>query len=382
MKELTDVRPNDEGGIIGLSGLKYQNHFAAKKCLEMVLNPGLIEYVASELHEDIVVKLKNETYDFYQVKGRKGRLWTINSLKHVNVWGGFLRCKKEFGEGHTYWFVSNKDCENRVSNRPDLGRMKILTDTTKPLCNENDLNDVDQIIKTLKKEIAFENDVQAISFFWNTRIINENMRALIFENLNVIEKILIDRSLPSDQVNREQVYKEIIYMIEDSLVPNNPTATLREILETRKIVSQDVHNCFDIPFKTTNNSHFDLSADNKRTLIQKMEDAGFPNPLKKYFLESRNRFTIRLLKDSVHSADYLDDLRWKVWSICVEKSQPDSTSGGYFALYESIKSELKTLAINESQSFTEITIDYDYLHGMLCQLTAECNHEWAFYEEK
>ncbi len=380
MKELTTVRPNDEGGIIGLIGLKYQYHFAIQECLKMTLSQEPIEYVAIELHDDVVTKLNDGTYKFFQVKGREGSLWTINTLKHKKVWQGFLRCKKIFGEGHSYWFVSDQDCQNRVSNRPDLGRMKQLTQMTIVLCRETDLNHADEIIQKLMKEIEFENEEQARSLFWNTRIIRKDNTTLILENLNLIEQILVARGLPSGLINRKQVYKELRSFIEEGLVPIEPALTLREILEARKITVQDVENCFNIPFQDTQPGNFDFSSDNNRTLEQKMRDAEFSNPLKRYFLESRNRFTSRFLKDAIHSANILKDLRWKVWSICIE-AQTSTASGNHIALYDSIKSELRELARKENESNPGITIDYDYVHGMLCQLTAECNHEWIALRE-
>lgn len=230
----------------------------------------------------------------------------------------------------------------------------------------------------MEKEIAFENADEARALFWSTRIFQEDFRALTLGNLQLIEEILLLRKIQSEPIYREQIYKTIISTIEEKLVAYDQRATLREILEARKITPNDINNCFAAPFQITYADGFKFNQNNKRTLI---ENTVF-NTSKEILLESRNRFATRFFKDRSHSADYLDNLRWKVFTICVEK-QPSAYSDNHIALYDSIKSDLRNLAVTENQSISDsgVKVDYDYLHGMLCQLTAECNHEWVSLKE-
>jgi hypothetical protein len=381
--DLAEVRPANEGGIIGLSGLKYQYHYAAKLCLEMITSGGEIEYVACELQDDIAAKMRNGFYKFYQAKTRTGNYWTTNRLIDEGVLQGFLRCRQEFGEGHSYWFITDQDCTNRINRQPDLGRWQVLTRTTRALCRENELNDAQKIIITISQGLGIMNQHEAESFFWSTRILRKiTKRELILDNLQQIALFFDERGIVTDNASRRRIYRDLVSIIEAKADEDIPEATYREMLERRKVDANEVEACLNSNlFRQTQPSQFDIDVDpENRTLRRKLSDAEFPEFLKRFFIESRNRFMSRFRKDFIHASEYLRELRWKVWNLCVDVQTSTQQDSDYRPNYNLLKAELVRLAETENRNQPTIELDYDYLHGMVCQLTAECNHEWSSLE--
>ena len=377
--DLAEVRPANEGGVIGLDGYKYQYHYAAKLCLEMITEGDEIEYVACELQDDIVAKMRNGTYKFYQVKRRAGNMWTINRLKDEGVWEGFLRCRRDFGEGHSYWFVTDQDCSNKIKRQPDLGRWHVLTRNGKAFCRENELNDAQKIITTISQFLGFANQREAESFFWNTRILKKITKsALILDNLANITLIFEGRGITTDHSSRLRIYRSLVSIIEAKVEEDIPEATYREILERRKVTPNEVEACLSSSrFVEIQPNQFNIDSDPEhRTLRRKLTDAMFPEPVKRFFVESRILFMIRFRKDFIHASEYLRQLRWRVFRLCVDIQTSAQQSTDYRPTYNLLKEELVSLAEKENRTHPTIQVDYDYLHGMVCQLTAECYHEW------
>jgi hypothetical protein len=382
--DLAEVRLPNDGGGRNIVGTEYQFHFAAGQCLDMLTNPG-IEFVASELQDDVVVKRKDGSYTFYQVKGRTGSLWTISSLQEEGVWTNFLRCCREFGQGHTYVFVSDQDAKVRSgTKKPDLGRMRqITTENGRGACNEAELVEADDLIQLLKEKLDITDRKEAEALFWNMRIWtkydgSEGLEAL---NLQKLERGLTQRGIASDLPNQKRIYDDITTLLRKGVAAPPFGSTLTERLEHRKVSRENVETCISGPFRSPTSGHFDLDADPEdRSLRQKCEEAGLPNDLTRFFVESRNRFYVRFRMDRVHALGYLENLRWKVWGRCVAGRSAASSIGNYTPgkAYREIRSDLERLASEENAQCPPppIEVDLDYLHGMMCQLTAECNNEW------
>lgn len=379
--DLTEIRPSNEGGFIGLYGLKYQYHFAAQKCLEMLAEPAMIECVACELQDDVVVKLRNGKYIFYQIKNSTGDLWTINELKQKNVWKNFVKCLREFGDGHSYVFVSDQHAKNRISKKSDLGRIKSLTDIGRESCNQSELIEADDLLNALMDNISdLTNKAEAEALFWSLRLLTgyDKITGLKHSNLNKLEEVLRKLGIDSDLPNRMRIYNCIVLKLETSVTEPLPEWTYREKVERRKIRPDDVRECLLGPYKDPQLAQFDLNADPAhRNLRQKTVDGKLPAHWAEYFIECRNYFHLHFKEDFVNAAFYLNELRRKVWDICIEQKMTATTQGSYSPLitYKLIRDGLKQLEDRES-NHSPIPVDFDYLHGMLCQLTAECHHDW------
>jgi len=381
--DLTSVRQLDDGGATALIGLKYQYHFAAYKCLEMLSKPGQIEYVACELHDDVAIRLRNGTYEFYQLKERRGELWKISTLKAEGVWERFWRLRGEFGDNNKFLFVSDQSAKSRVSNKPDLGKMKDLTDRERDHCNDLELIDADGLIDKLMEAIGVDDKAQVGALFWNTRILTDSQRpaGLSAMNRNSLEQLLLSRGIESDISSRFRIYRCIVSVLEDSVADPLPGLTYRERLEARKIDSSKLENCLTGPYKDLRIPTFKFGQDEtqQRSLRKKCEDGRFPEPIIRYFLDSRNHFQYRYRQDVIHSADYLSELRLRVWDICSFAKISASLNGFHSPLktYDTIRDELRQLAVEETKSNPSIEINYNYLHGVMCQLTAECDNDWV-----
>jgi hypothetical protein len=381
--DLTDVRQLDDGGATALIGLKYQYHFAAYKCLEMLSNPGQIEYVACELHDDVAIRLRNGTYEFYQVKEKRGELWKISTLKSEGVWERFWWLWGEFGDNNEFLFVSDQSAKSRVSNKPDLGKMKDLTDRGRDYCNDLELIDADGLIDKLMEAIGVDDKAQVEALFWNTRILTDFQRpaGLIAMNLNSLEQLLLNRGIESDISSRSRIYRCIVSVLEDSVADPLPGLTYRGRLEARKIDSSKLANCLTGPYKDLRIPAFRFGEEEtqQRSLRKKSKDGKFPEPIIRYFLDSRNHFQYRYRQDVIHSADYLSELRLKVWDVCSFAKVSVSLNGFQSPLktYETICKELRQLTVEERRSSPPVEINYPYLHGIMCQLTAECDNDWV-----
>jgi hypothetical protein len=380
--DLAEVRQPDDGGAISFIGTKYQYHFAAYKCLQMLLDPERYEYVASELQDDVAVKLRDSKYEFYQVKQKRNEQWKINTLHSEGVWQRFWRLQKEFGYGHSYFFVSDQSAQPRVSNKPDLGRMKALTDNGRARCNELELIQAGDLIDKLMGKLDITDRGEVEKLFWSIRILTgfERQKGLVASNVQLLEQLLEKRRIVSDSPNRMRIYRRIISVLEASVAEPPLDVTHRERLELRKIDTAKLEECLKGPFKDKHLRSFSIDDGEaqQRDLRSKSREANFPENIVRYFIECHNCFHIRYRQDILHAAAYLSELRLKVWDVC-SGAQVSAYVNGFdspLKTYDTIRSELKQLATLESNSTPPIAVDFDYLHGMMCQLTAECDNEW------
>src|SRR5687768_9776176 len=78
-----DLDPLEEGGPVARRGFAYQDHVAAGKCLDMLLDGGPTE-VWCEAEDDIVLVWMiqcEEWFEFVQVKSNElDQLWTVAKL--------------------------------------------------------------------------------------------------------------------------------------------------------------------------------------------------------------------------------------------------------------------------------------------------------------
>lgn len=82
-KSFRDLEPVEEGGRIARRGFEFQDHIAAAKCLDMLLDDGPSE-VWCEAEDDIVliwIVQGIEHYEFIQAKSTNlGQAWTVDKL--------------------------------------------------------------------------------------------------------------------------------------------------------------------------------------------------------------------------------------------------------------------------------------------------------------
>ncbi len=385
---LEDIRQDNDGGAIAVSGFDYQFHFAAQKCLEMLEYPDKYEFVSSETHEDVVVRLKNGTYEFYQVKQRATEQWNLSDLKSRNVWTNFIKLRDAFGPNNSFWFVSDQtnkfsSARGKRNRIPDLGYMKKLTFQGEKICNQNakDRSSVDTLLSRLDKDWSFNNLTETEAFFWNIRILTDYNRESGLESNNIrkLQKILEMRGINADSANLARIYEEIINSLRKSVKPP-ATATSAESIELRKVRPHNIEICISGPFIDAHLTQFVLDEKHdepqRRTLRQKTKKLNSIDPKAvEYFISSRNFFAIKFRQQQSYAASYIAELRHLVWGICHRNTVMNGGEIGQ--TYAAILNELEKLADQQQRKNVPVDdVDREYLHGMMCQLTAECHYEW------
>jgi len=385
---LEDIRQENDGGVDAISGFDYQFHFAAQKCLEMLAEPDKYEFVSSETHEDVVVRLKNGIYQFYQVKQKAMEQWTLSDLKSRNVWANFIKVREKFGSGNSFWFVSNQTAKfsntnGKGSRRPNLGQMQKLTQRGKNLCNQNikDQDNVNILLTQMDEDWGFNNLIEAEAFFWNIRILTAygDETGLRKGNIYKLREILEARSINTDNPNSSRIYDSITTLLRKRL-QSPATATIEEAIEMRKIRLPDLEKCITGPFSEPRLEQFMIEEKHddlqRRTLRQKTEKLKTVDPKAvEYFINSRTFFAVKFRQQQSYAALYIAELRQSVWGICHSKSVLND--GKLEETYKAILEGLYKLADQQQKKDSPIDdVDFDYLHGMMCQLTAECHYEW------
>lgn len=339
-----------------------------------------IEFVSSESHEDIVVKTKNRGYNFYQVKTKRQGAWSIADLNSANVWKNFLRLQRIFGNDHTFFFVSEQTASYGRRSNFDLGKMKTLTQKGNKLCNEKELIDADNIIDRLMglSSVEFQDRTEAEHLFWSTRILTDtdHFRGLRADNSLSIERILEQQQIQSNVQSRHQISLAIKDLITSQIIPEDE-CTLEEILRARQLKADDIERCFRGAEQITQSNSFLIhDASDIRNLRQKTIEAQFPSQWSTYFIDYRNQFARRYREDVIYAEEYLSKLRLRVWDVCNEQKLYPTEPYKSFVEYRVIRRNLKDLLKKELEDKPPIRIDFEYLHGMMCQLTAECCHDW------
>lgn len=382
---LEDIRQEDDGGAINISGIDYQFHFAAKKCLEMLAKPEEYEFVSSETHEDVVVKRKNGPYEFYQVKQKSSEQWTLSDLKSRGIWKNFITARGKFGEDNTFWFVSDQTAQyssRRGGKRePNLGSMKKLTLRGKNICyqNENERNDAEKLFAKLRSDWEFSTLDETENFFWNIRILTdcEHERGLESSNILALQELLEIRGISIDTINLRRIYNSITQLLRERVKPPD-TATYEQAIEMRKIRLEDLERCVVGPFREPNLNQFDLSDENEESQIRdlRQKTESLPPNLAEYFIESRNYFYVLYRQQIGFDASYIANLRHLVWGICHRQKVFSANDNKPIQTYREILKGLEELSAHEQIIQPPIDVTPDYLHGMMCQLTAECHHDW------
>lgn len=383
---LEDIRQENDGGVIAISGFDYQFHFAAQKCLEMLADPNRYEYVSSETHEDVVVKLKGGTYEFYQVKLKDNEQWDLSELKSRGVWKNFINVRERFGANNSFWFVSDQTAKfstqrGKQKRNPDLGQMKRITDDGQNICNQNerDRSIVAELIARLDRDWGFNDLAESESFLWSIRILTkyEREKGLESSNIRDLQKLLELRGIRVDSENLDRIYNSITNLLRRR-VKAPDTATYEEIIQMRQIRPHDLETCISGPFTNPSGNQFLLGhgyeEPQMRSLRQKTEL--LPHSVAQYFIESRNHFAVLYHQQVSFAASYISELRHAVYSVCHQEKVFALDNAPPMQTYKTIYSNLEELAKHEQDKRPPIEVTSGYLLGMMCQLTAECHHDW------
>lgn len=372
--ELHEIRPPDEGGPIAIHGFEYQHQFTLSKCIQLLSNPSSYQFVSSETHDDVVVKRTEGNYEFYQVKRKAEGAWTVMELHNRQIWLKFLNLRRCFGPNSRFVFVSDQTAKRGRTRTYDLYDMKKVTMLGQRHCNEKDKLVAKALINTLH-ELLGGNREEIEDLFWSIRILTDSERenGLRSTNLIGLGKALEQRGIKCDSFNLERIYSRMKDLLVRRIIPKEELS-YEEVLKERELSYNDLESCIGPPFSTRLIPQFTLSDSDTVSLQEKTIKAGFPANIQRYFLESRNYFSAKYYLSMADSAEYIADLRMKIWRICIERQMRSQTNPA-IAQYSDVLADLNDL-VTQEKDHAPFELSRELVHGMLCQLTAECHHDW------
>jgi len=269
-----DLPPPDEGGPIARSGFFFQDHVAAKFCLQMLLDPKL-KSVRCETHDDVVLIWDAEGEDlveFVQVKGEEDdQLWTIAKL-----------CQREKS-------ASNKDgagtsilerslardacsestCFRLITVRDTHSELKILKLPRDHEGRSESAEPFQAVSKGVEAKIdgfksAKENDFS----YWLTRALWEVAETIALADANrlLLEQVLAKESLDLFPENRDRLYEELLMKVMSAARQRWQTGKAEKVISRESLRSWLRDAAQPYPGLT-----------GSRVLGKKLHDAGLPN---------------------------------------------------------------------------------------------------------
>ncbi len=216
------LEPLETGGVEARKGFVFQDHIAARYCLEMLVNEELAQ-VWCEAQDDVTLIRKisqQEIVEFVQVKGNDlDQLWSIAKLCERE------RADKKLKQGSSILeksFAYDRCAEDRrfrlVTSRCVKKELRVLT-FPKERRNRDDLNSTVASIKGKLGEIKSENDNQVD--FWVDNMIWEeagDSTSVQAQNIRSLGKWLEaqDVWLASDQ--QEELYDQLLSRVKKAAV--------------------------------------------------------------------------------------------------------------------------------------------------------------------
>lgn len=219
-----DLDPLEQGGPIARRGFAYQDHVAAGKCLDMLLDAGPCE-VWCEAEDDIVLVWLiqgEEWFEFVQVKSNElDQLWSVAKLcekEQAKVGKGPAACIVEKSLAHDrgdgkcrFRFVTCREPHS------DLAVLKLALDS--PARTRPDSGITDVITAVGGKLVGFKSANGNGADFWVRLLVWEykaSVTDIEHENLVKIDRILHRESafLAPDQ--KQELYAKLVKRVYDS----------------------------------------------------------------------------------------------------------------------------------------------------------------------
>jgi hypothetical protein len=219
-----DLDPLEQGGPIARRGFAYQDHVAAGKCLDMLLDDGPCE-VWCEAEDDIVLVWLVQTeewFEFVQVKSNElDKVWSVHDL-----------CKKDparDGKGPGVCIVEKSLAHDRGDGKcrfrfvtcrephSDLAVLKLALDD--PARTRPDSGIAKVVIEVAGRVKTFKSDNGNGVEFWVQRTVWEckaSINDMKNENLVKLDKIIFQESghLAPDQ--KEELYAKLLRKVFDA----------------------------------------------------------------------------------------------------------------------------------------------------------------------
>ncbi len=212
-KSIHELEPLEVGGTAARQGFLFQDHVAAKFCLEMLRANGLVE-VWCETLDDVTLIWRREV-EFVQVKANKlEQLWSVSQLCE--------RYRNQVGSSVLEKLLANDRCKEPcrfrlVTRRPPKKELKVLETRLDAEVRVQGSEPMQELCETLERRLQGVESANGNGpKWWAERTIWEvghSMKSLQNHNLRLLGQAVDEagRFLVSDQ--REQLYEFLLMKV-------------------------------------------------------------------------------------------------------------------------------------------------------------------------
>ncbi|MBD2655414.1 DUF4297 domain-containing protein [Synechocystis sp. FACHB-383] len=290
-----NVPPLESGGVIARRGFEFQDHVAAKYCLEMLQDTTLVAVWCESLDDITLVSLNGdqEEFEFIQAKNNEfNHFWSVAELckrdkkKNIPVVGSSILEKSLAYER------GSEPCRFRmVTSLPVNDELEVLT---LPLSSPRRISPTDNFTKlceqTLKKIPDYTSPNGSDASSWLSRVVWEVCHSSeALENANLLKLrhvgCALGLFLAEDQWN--ELYRKILRRIQDA-----GRAKWEADPEAKKLKRDDFLNWFQNLISKA--QHPGVGSKGEQ-LCEKMVSAGISNDLIEVAQEQRRAYRSRTL---------------------------------------------------------------------------------------
>jgi hypothetical protein len=245
IRSYRDLDPVEQGGRIARDGFEYQDHIAAGKCLEMLLDNGVSE-VWCEAEDDIVLVWTvgdDEQFDFVQVKGEDlGRAWTVAKLCERDLSKTGPRTGTSIPERSLAHDRGLEKCHFRVITRwkPD-SLLSALVDEIGSPARQSKTSEIAQLVNSLRAKLGQQQSPNGNDLsFWCQRTVWEfkaTVQDVKNDNLIKLEKILEKQGQLLDSNNRQRLYDRLYLHVQDASLACGRTQKQTKRLQRERLLA-------------------------------------------------------------------------------------------------------------------------------------------------
>lgn len=217
-----DLPPLESGGVIARSGFEFQDHVAAKYCIEMLQNTNITEVWCESLDDITLIRLdgNQEEFEFVQVKSNDfDHFWSIAELCKRDKAGTIVG--SSILEKSLAYERGSESCRFRIvtklSVNADLRILTLPLDSPKRVSLTNDF---DKLCKKVSEKISdYLSPKGSDASSWLSRLVWEecgSSQALEDNNRLRLRHIGSDLSMFLAEDQWDEMYRKILQKVQDA----------------------------------------------------------------------------------------------------------------------------------------------------------------------
>lgn len=296
-----DVPPLESGGVIARSGFEFQDHVAARYCLEMLQDTTLIEVWCESLDDITLIRINGdqEEFEFIQAKSNEfDHFWSIAELCKRDKKGKISVVGSSILEKSLAYERGSEHCRFRmVTSLRVNDELKVLTLPLSSPCRISPTDDFTKLCEQTSKKIPdYTSPNGSDVSSWLSRAVWEVCHSSeALENANLLKLrhvgCALGMFLAEDQW--DEMYKKILRRVQDA-----GRAKWEIDPEAKKLKQDDFLNWVK---KLMSKAQHPGAGGKGEQLREKMEGAGIPPDSIEIAQEQRRSYRSRAL-----SPGYMD----------------------------------------------------------------------------